>query len=389
MNSSPSSPHSAPASWRYVAAGFACLLVSSYVDNIRGPLLPVMARELSLDHRSLGLALAASYVAAGVAVSYLVHALNRWSERSVLLVTALAGIIVGLGATRVSGFASLFVLSCFTGAVISVLGTMSNVLVLEGTPSAWQGKVLAGLHAMFGLGSLAGAALVAARLAAGDRWSNLYTIAVPCFLGLLAFAAIGMKRAAKERPRTVQAATLAPAHMALVGLFGLYVVGEVMTSLWLSSFLVEAEGFSPEDAARFQARYFLVLTAARIACVVLVKQRWERLVLTLALVLPIGAFAIGRMGAPSALVFMGLYGPFFPVMLARASRLYADRWRTITIWTIVAMNGLLAVSTAGLGALADAYGIVRAFHLPPLVLAMTLAGLWLYFRRLERPISSP
>jgi hypothetical protein len=144
--------------------------------------------------------------------------------------------------------------------------------------------------------------------------------------------------------------------------------------MWMTTYLVREHGFSPSAATPYLSAFFLVMATSRVVCAVAVRERWERLILRGALVLPLGAFAAAYLfGLKSALALTGLFGPFFPVFLARQSRRYPDRWRSVTIWTMVAMSVTIGLCNLLVGRAADLVGLRTAYLLPPLLLIAAFA----------------
>lgn len=360
-------------------AGYACLLLCAYYDNIRGPLLPKVADELGLSFSQTGWFMATGYAAATFTSYGLIGTLNAWSERRVILAVSAMAIACGILAPFVTGFPTLLGLGALVGGTITVFGTMSNVFVIEGAPPKIQGKLLSGLHAMFGFGSMGASSAAGFAFKHQWHWSLLFAGAIPLYLTFAIVAGTRIPERPKGRERTRQTGELTGLQKLCVGLFAIYVAGEVTTAIWLPTYLVEACGVAVENAPAYLTGYFLALTAARLLCFAFITPRSEKIVLVLSLAVPLAAHALGRAGMLWAFALMGLYGPFFPVLLARISRTFPDKWRAVTIWSIVAMNVLIGIGNVGLGSLADWLGISGAFYLPPACIAIGLALLVYYF----------
>ena len=347
--------------WSFISAGFLSLLASSYFDIVRGPLMPAVAAELGLDFNQSGWFLATGTVTATAMTLLMIVALNRWSERTVTACICLGGLAVGVLAPFVSSFALLLGLAAILGMTVSTLGTMSNILLVEGAPKDLRGRFLAGMHTMYGVGSMSAASVVGIGLGKGFHWSTLYTIAVPVYLFLLIFVLLKLKRQGTPGPTTVQSWRLDPAQALVVVCFTLYVAGEVTTSMWMTTFLVQTRGLTISEATPYLTAYFLALTISRLACAFIVPVEKEQLVVRAALAVSIVAFLCAATGPSWAFGLVGLFGPFFPLFLARASRRFPEKWRSITIWSVVVFNMGIGVANLILGQLADQFGIGRAF----------------------------
>ena len=371
--------------WSFVAAGFAALLASAHYDIIRSPLLPKVLRELHLEFGDGGWFYAASNAAATVATGLMIGALNRWTERAITLVIAVICLAGAAWATAVTDFAGLIVLALTTGGAVSGLGALANVLVIEGTPAHRQGRMLAGLHSVYGLGSMSAASIVGLAMTRGVAWSSLYLVGTPLLALLVAIAVWAMGGRHLRRNARVEPVALTGLQILAVVLFAVYVVGEVTASMWLPSYLVAVTHISEAAGAVALTRYFGVLTATRILCFLFITPAREKPVLLAALAIPIAAFAIGYGGHPAAFPAMGVFGAFFPVYLARISRRFQAQWRSVTVWAMTAVNVFVGLAELGLGQLADRAGLKIAFLIPPSILCLTLVLLIIYFKKEEAP----
>jgi fucose permease len=372
--------HNTSYNWRLIAAGFICLFAGAFYDIIRGPLLPSLGRELGLDFADAGSFLGLGSFAAGFATILMIWLNNRFSSEQVVIMLAVLGGIVCALAPMVTNFPMLIVLAVCSGALVSMLGSLANILVVGGTPQARQGRMLSALHTMYGLGAAFASWSVGAALSSGIRWWVLFTACLPLFLALYPLArrtghAIATPAARFQSPRLFGFQYLA------ILIFCLYVSGEVTTSMWMTTWLMNVKGFSLEDATLVLSAYFVVLLAGRMACATFMTPEREKPVLLASLIVPpaLMYLILGEHIGPWSFVLIGLYGPFFPVFLARVSRQSPTNWRSLTIWAIVAMNFLLAAGQLFLGKIADSFGIARAFYLPAVALTCAFAAISTYF----------
>jgi len=308
----------------------------------------------------------------------------------VILILAVIGAVTCAIAPAVNSFAMLIVLAIFSGSLMSMLGSLANILILSGTPLASQGRMLSALHTMYGIGAAFASWSVGYSITHGIRWWMLFTGCLPLFLMLYPLAA---KRKEVQIPEEKEARFQSPRlfgfqYLAMT-VFCLYVAGEVTTSMWMTSWLMNTKNLSIETATTILSSYFIVLLAARFLCAMFVTQKLEKAILLLSLALPpvVLFLVISDLVSPWFLLAIGLYGPFFPVYLARVSRSSPSNWRSLTIWTIVAMNLLLALGHLFLGKLADNFGIGTAYFLPVASLSLAFIALCLYFLR-ERQLLS-
>ena len=271
-----------------------------------------------------------------------------------------------------------------------MLGSLANILILSGTPLVSQGRMLAALHTMYGIGAAFASWSVGYSISHGIRWWILFTGCLPLFLMLYPLAANRkVEKDLDEKKSRFQSPRLFGFQFLAMLVFCLYVAGEVTTSMWMTSWLMNTQSLSIESATTILSSYFGVLLVARFLCAVFMTPKLEKVVLLVSLALPpsILFLVLREMIDPWFLLAIGLYGPFFPVFLARVSRSSPTNWRSMTIWTIVAMNFLLALGHLFLGKLADNFGIGIAYFLPVAALSLAFVALCLYFLKERRLIS--
>lgn len=380
--------HSTSYNWRLIAAGFICLFAGAFYDIIRGPLLPPLGKELGLDLTGAGWFLGLGNFAAGIATILMIWLSNRFSSERVIVILAVLGVVTCAIAPLVGNFPMLIILAVCSGALIATLGSLANILVVGGTPVERQGRMLSALHTMYGTGAAFASWSVGAVIGNGVRWWVLFSACLPLFLALYPLARSSGQSIEKPTDRFQSPRLFGFQYLAVL-IFCLYVSGEVTTSMWMTTWLIDVKGLSLESATLILSAYFVVLLTARIACAVWMIPEREKFVLLFSLIVPpaVMFMILGEYIGPWSFILIGLYGPFFPVFLARVSRFSPTNWRSLTIWAIVAMNLLLAVGHLSLGKIADAFGIGRAFYLPAIALTCAFFAISAYFL-LESKIGS-
>lgn len=369
-----------------VVSGYAILVVAAYLDNVRGPILPVLSRELSLSFEHNGWFLTIGQMA-GIAVNLaLVAAAGRLSDRSLAVTASLAAAGVSGLSLLVSDFSSLLPMALLVGGTVALMGTVCNFLVVEGAPLALRGRALAGLHTMYGIGSFGAGLVVSGAIDAGIGWRWLFLGLAPLHLLMALFFAWRLPARTVESPDDATGlGKLERRHILVLVVFVLYVGGEVTTSMWLSNFLVGARGVEPAAAAQRVSGFFAVLTVSRILCWFFVRPSHERGLLIASLLVPLVSFGLGYAAFDWAFALVGLVGPFFPVYLARVSREFGRSWKTLTMWIFLGDQIGLAAINLALGRAADLWDIQRAFLAPPLMLAVALALVCLHLALAARP----
>lgn len=372
-----------------IISGYLILLVGSYLDNLRGPILPILSQELRLSFSQNGWFLTTGLVAGIVTNIAMLRWGNRCSNRQITIAAPILALTVGALASSVSNFATLLVMSGVIGTGLALMGTVCNLLVVEGSPVSIRARMLAGLHTMYGVGSFGAGLIASYAMAAKIDWRQLFFALVPLnvLLAGLFFAII---------PQSSVAGDEASAHgrldrrqLLVVLIFVLYVAGEASTSMWLSNFLVNARGMDPALAAERVSGFFAALTLSRAFCFIFGTSKHERTLLIAILLIPMTCFVIGYVWHEWSFALVGLLGPFFPLFLARVSREFAATWKSLTIAIFLGTQIGLAVTNLALGKAADHLGIESAFLVPLLLLLGSLILICLHFWLTSRKTPSP
>jgi hypothetical protein len=110
----------------------------------------------------------------------------------------------------------------------------------------------------------------------------------------------------------------------------------------------------------------------RFLCFLLVRPRYETLVLVGCLTLGALFGILGQQGHSWALPLMGIVGPFFPLTMARISIKFPSTWKQMMMNVYVCIQLMLALMHVSVGRVADTLGIGTAFLLAPAFLLLAL-----------------
>ena len=372
-----------------VAAGFLTLMAVAFLDNVRGPLLPVLCRELDIPYQDAGIFLTVGNIAAVASVLLMGRLLNRYNEKYVLIGACLFSAIPGFLAPWIKGFWGLILLGIFIGASVSIIGSLSNILTLQGASERNRGRILSAQQVMYGLGSFLAPLSFSIAMNWQLSWWSVLVLATGIFLlySLVFLRIIDAKRL-RQQSQNLASRTFRFRHTHLaqkiaVLTFGTYVGGEVLGSMWMASLMVDHLQMSDTEAASIVGYFFLGVAGSRLLSFLLVRPQWERLVICAALLAGILGLLLGQQGVLFGFVIAACVGPFFPLFMAEVSRQFPTVWRQIAIWIFVSIQSSLGLVHLSTGKLSDWLGIDQAFLLAPLLLAFTLV-LYLSFDRLCR-----
>jgi fucose permease len=299
---------------------------------------------------------------------------------------SLIACIIGVGVCGLSSLADdvtlIIAWGASLGGVISICGTLSNIYTQRSASPIHRTRAMAASHASYGFASFLAPVAVAYVLSSNQPWSNLYYYIFPVFLSLAAYCLIfAPDSQISPDANSVQPLTLTFPQVIDVTVVLFYVTGEVLVSMWMTAWLVEA-GRTINEGAVWTSVFFVLMTATRLLCSFFLTRRWENFVLVSSLVFSILFFILGKVFTlPLLIACTGFLGPFFPLFVARTSIKFPNSDRTIVIWIISMMQLVLALMNLSVGKIAASFNIGTAYWLPPGLIAISAALLLYSLRR--------
>jgi hypothetical protein len=234
---------------------------------------------------------------------------------------------------------------------------------------------MAALHTMFGLGSFIAPLAARAAMEGSDQWSIVFLGAIPFLICISLYLMFGVRGDHDMAVRTLEASDLQSKNLSLdmqiVGVQIFYVLGEVLTSMWMTSYLID-QGLPISEATVYLAAFFLMITLLRATCSLFVKTAWIIPILISSLLLALVAGFIGRMGFYWGLAAVGLLGPFFPLYMAQISLWFPSKQTKLTVWIVSGMQIMLGLLNLIVGQTAVALGLSVAYWIPMVMLVCCL-----------------
>jgi fucose permease len=407
-----------------LTSAFLLMLAAAFIDNLRGSLIPLLHDHLELDFALAGaMLLTVAGISGGLFNSQLLNIERRTGVRGLIVFSVGLTVIMAILATQVRGPLSLGMMAIFLGGAITSMGTISNLLLLMASEgkipssdeasrtnplnsldvrSARRAKMMAGLHLMYGLGSLVAPAVATISVGRGWPWPSMFILPLAMLVPVMIMTlpmdekhsgtSPGMNPPGLPPEATTHGIwhNVSGGEWFIVAIFLAYVTGEVLTSMWMPAFLIAHFGLSYENANQKAAGFFMVFSLARLGVLILMRDKFHKpfiyVPLFAAATAMIAATVISQPGqADSALVFLfpaaGMIGPFFPMMLARVCTIYNKSWQRLTVIILTTMQVALALSHLILGAVFDHLGAQRAYLIPPLLLLIAGVGAWVFLRK--------
>lgn len=361
--------------WSIFICGSGLLCLAAWIDNMRGPLLPAITALLSLDNAAASLIMSLGNLVAMTTTWLLMPLLNRWSLKQVGLGVLMYTVAVCSAAVYVDNSTRMFLWGALLGGSISTLGSLSNLYVQSGILPAIRGQMMSALHSLYGLTSFFAPWVAGIVLTEPRNWPVLFTSVAPAAALLALFIYFRGPKSGDKKTRKSQAQplTLSPIHILTISVLISYVVGEVLTSTWMTSFLVHEHGLSIKEASFYTSMFFAAMLVTRMGCGVIARPRWHRFLIWTSLAVALVCFVAGRLtGWIWLLPLAGLFGPFFPLYVTWVSLRFPERDRSMVIWMLSGMQAALSVMNYLTGRLADAAGFSVAFWLPAGMMALTM-----------------
>lgn len=361
--------------WSIFLCGAGLLCLASWIDNIRGPLLPVITKLMNLDYGAAGLIISLGNLVAMASTWLLMPLLNRWSLRRVGIGVLIYALAICSATMFVDNSSKLFLWGALIGGSISTMGSLSNLFVQNGTAPMRRGQIMSALHSLYGLSSFFAPWIAGFVLTRPENWQRLFTAVAPFAAGLAALVYFGGPPSADKTTRRAQAQSikLEPIHILSILVLIAYVVGEVLTSTWMPAFLVQTYGLDIQDASFYTSMFFASMLVTRVACGIWAKPRYHRLIIWASLALSLTCFVAGRLtGWLWLLPLTGIFGPFFPLYVTWVGLRFPERDRSMVIWMLSGMQAALSIMNLMIGKLADLAGFGIAYWAPAAMIFMAM-----------------
>lgn len=378
----------------FLSSGFLALLGGAYIDNVKNALLPVFTKELGLTLDQAGLFLTLSNVGSFVCTFLIGYALKYRSERSVTLLVCAAAVAVTSFSLLVTGSGGLFVLAGLMGGLGACLGTLTNILTMQGSTESVKGRLLTYSQMLGALAAIAGPLVLTAIGAIQFHWAWLIVASAPFFI-LMAIYALKVLPSRKQQLQEVpnpekaaRSARLTGWHGFIIVIFCFFVAGEGLSTAWMMMYIQKTLNYSTSESSRYLIWFLLLVAGTRFLAGTFVRSRSEPYVLVLTLLLGITFSGLGALGYAAALPFVGMTGPFFPLFLGRVCNRFPESWKQITVYVSLAMQVFIAVCHYAMGSLAEKWGLEKMFAVIPLLFTLTLLLMLFYLVREKRMLGA-
>lgn len=360
--------------WGFVALAYLTLLCQSILDNARGPAYPNILEtfEISASRGAYLFALASfAGLISNMAARWWLPKLDIiWGSTLSLLFMAIGSFLFGLSSDY--GLWLLDASSLIMGLGMGSANVAMNLLIARGTPLKQRRQIYAGLHSIYGLGSLSAPLLLSVYMAASGTWSGFFQWlailpSLVMFVCLLRHKQLHLHHEKSERKQNIVPPISFPSRLAYGMVFGFYVASEIIISTRLVIYLNNAHQISLENARMSLSAFFLSMLLGRFLFTIIplkgASQRW----LLLSCALTISTYILAQLFNPFILVLTGLtMSYFYPVAMDWLSKKFPNGIEWMTASVLTAISIMLVTMHLGFGFISDHFGIEIAMAFVPI-----------------------
>lgn len=364
---------------------FSSLFVLGLADNIRGPLFPEILNYFNLSSSMGSLSFATTSTAAFLASFFSALYLKKRTLSSLHQLSMLV-MSVGLLLMGISKDFNFFLGGSFVlGLSIGFMGVSQNLLVSESVPPEKQSKALSGLHAMYGFASFLAPLLAAKTTENYSSWRAAFiVVSIFCLLFFIfqiltkpepEFIVHSLPQKNKDDDSRVSKISL----FTIAGLFGFYVVAEILVSTRLAQYMRTYFQMNLESSSGYVTLFFMFLLLGRLLFAIKkmpLSLKWQ---MNLSLV---GSFILLTLGLKIHPFFLALVGfamaPFYPLSVAYISEKAGTQARTFITFAMGFQSFAVITMHLGVGYLTDKLGLFYAFGVGLFAIVLSLLCLNLH-----------
>lgn len=379
--------------WLVTAGGFLSFFVFGFVDNLKGPTLPALLRDLDFSYTQGGIILFSLYLSFLIATLLTGVLADIAGNKAVLII---AGVCLCLGIASFSYASALWALVAAMAIVGLGMGSIEvggNALIVD-LHSQQRGRYLNLLAVFHGIGSLI-VPLYAAQLFQNSfSWRQIYRFSLALAILLTLYFVVVKYPVQKEgrNPGFDLGELRRTGFNRQMGwlylLLAVYVATELGIAAWMVEFLQQTKAFSVGRSSLYLSLFFGGIMLGRLLGSFVVERIGYLRVMLFAIMAAILCLITGIFSPPELAIFLPVSGVFFsiifPTTTAAASKLHQENTGTI-LGLLFAFGGLGgALGPWAIGVASDWTGIQWGFALAIsycLVAVIALVAL----RRLQNP----
>ena len=371
----------------WVSVGFLVLLLYGYFDSIRFPLIPIFSKVFEIDYAHTSLFLAFGYLGSIISSVFILFLVYKYSLKNIAAILLTLILLICVGAYIVTGYLSLILYGAIYGALITLLNSLSNMIILNNTPPHLSGKYISGGQALYGLSCICVPWIVAKIFISDIGWRWCFYLAIPftAFILILVLIckyrdehdhSVAHRDDVKHHHRvTLREVKLTILEKVSVLMFSIYVAGEVIGVSWMTTILIKKYGYTVDSAKSIVTMFFVLFTICRLLCVKISTPNNEKLMILSSLLGCTICFILGGYLSPLFFIGFGIVSPVYPLFMANITRRDPLRTNALAIWILVCTQLIVCVLTFSMGRVIDTLGVNTASMIPPAILILAWLGL--------------
>lgn len=362
---------------------FLMMFLSAMCDNVRGPFVPIIKKEFSINNK--GIATTLMICSIGYMIFTFVGGIlcEKIGQKKVFMLGFILMIIAPIGLYFSKNFTiylvELFLLN--TGQAFIGIATNTIIPVIA---IGFQAILMNLTHFSYGLGATLTQRAAGVMLYKGITWRQIYMfiaiISIIMFIGFL-FVNVPQPHISKEDNKIDNKEILKNKYIYLYMLaLGFYVAAESNTGNWFVNFMHDCYKYNEDKASVYAALFFGTFTVGRLLGGFVVEKigymKSVMLSVVLAAVLYITGLLIGERG----IVIISISGIFFaiifPTMVLSINQVFKKSTAYVTGLIITAASFMSMVINILIGILNDSIGTYKTYYIIPL--SLTLSVLFTY-----------
>jgi MFS transporter, FHS family, glucose/mannose:H+ symporter len=365
--------------WPFIILSYSSLISIAFIDNSRGPVYPNILQEfkITLKYGSLIFSLSTLMGLFTSATSkYWLCFLGTIQSLSLGCLIMFLGSISYWAIPYFNlGFYYLLLSSVFLGCGISLIAIPMNILIAEGSPANLRRNAFAGLHAIYGLGSLLAPLLFSYWTELKYNWNSLFLVLaiIPLFPLFYSCRMISQESIQNKTQTSLKPPLKLKLRILFGLMFGFYVSSEVLISSRLVLYLKQLHQYENQTAQYFLSLFFLFLFLGRLSFIFISERISSFKSMLISLIFSFILTLIGIYLHPIFLCMTGLsMSYFFPVAMEWLNKKcpIGIEYMTGSIFTLISVN--LVVLHSFFGQVAELFGLQKAFLMTPVLLVLSL-----------------
>lgn len=359
-----------------LATVFIGFLVFGFSENIKGPAIPRIQADFTLDEMQLGTLLALNSLGYLLACTFTAYLTRIWGIKSVSMLAfgsmAFSGILIYLSHSYPALSGSYFLMYIGNGMLEIGLAVLAARLFVKNT-----GFMMNLSHFFYGLSStiapmIASGLMTVSIVGHTLDWRGMYLVMLSLSIipMLPALAARFPQIDAHEEHRVPFSSLMRdPAIWLITLILSFGVIAEIAVGGWLVNFLEKAYQWDTNRASLMLSAFFLCFTVARLVLGPLT----DRIGFTLSLIIFAGVsglctFAAVLVGEPGALLFAAAgigIAPVYPTVMALIAKKYQAGSDNAITFIVTAMGLLNVIGNYLVGWIIDGFKHMMTASLGP------------------------